>query len=483
MRARRVLGLLLFAARANGEDGWTAAPPMPFATGWATALAFDSKIYVIGGHPDYTALQIYDPSSDGWTTGPPLQYGRSSLAAAAVGSDDLYVAGGYAPASPTTSTSVVERFRASESAWSYVPSMPTHRWGPGAAAAAGQLYVFGGWDGHSQSGVGTVEIYTPATSSWRAAPPMPNGRKHVVTGLFEAAARVLVAGGYTSAGAASADAHWFDVATSAWSAAPPLGAARFFAASETVVGDNALYAVGGMSPTPATTVELYDAAADSWRFGPPLSVPRGCVATAYAGGLLYALGGYDGADYLSSVEAMAVDGPTGSPTVSHAPTGSPVPTPRPTTAAPISAPTPRPTPHPTTAAPISALTPHPTCVAPGARRGIVFGFGANLALALGFGFQLIIVATQIGGYCRRAPRAWAAFVGGCALNVVGFALLAARLDPNRQDVAQCPDQTECNGMGDGPCYCDPCEVARASTPRSSRSCGWRLLPCGEGARS
>ena len=64
-----------------------------------------------------------------------------------------------------------------------------------------------------------------------------------------------------------------------------------------------LYALGGYDGSNRlSSCEVYDAAADRWRAIAPMGSKRGCLAAAVVEGRLYALGGWDRSNFLSSCE-------------------------------------------------------------------------------------------------------------------------------------------------------------------------------------
>jgi hypothetical protein len=98
----------------------------------AAALLFDGKFYVVGGRRRVLALdanEVYDPQTNTW-----------------------------APQAP----------------------LPTPRAGIGVAAVNGELFVFGGetFDPNGGGGEvhGEVEVFSPATNTWRSLSPMPTPR-------------------------------------------------------------------------------------------------------------------------------------------------------------------------------------------------------------------------------------------------------------------------------------------------------------------
>ena len=54
--------------------------------------------------------------------------------------------------------------------------------------------------------------------------------------------------------------------------------------------------------SPLDCVERYNPQTGLWTMVAPMSCPRGGVGIAALGGKLYAVGGHDGTNYLSSVE-------------------------------------------------------------------------------------------------------------------------------------------------------------------------------------
>jgi N-acetylneuraminic acid mutarotase len=83
------------------------------------------------------------------------------------------------------------------------PPLPQARGGMGRAVYLdGEFWIFGGetLDGPGATSLGTydrVDIYSPATNTWRSGPPMPSARH----GIFPLASgsRIYVAGGGTRA--------------------------------------------------------------------------------------------------------------------------------------------------------------------------------------------------------------------------------------------------------------------------------------------
>ena len=88
-----------------------------------------------------------------------------------------------------------------------------------------------------------------------------------------------------------------------WSTVASLSTAReFFAAAE---ADGLVYAIGGFDGSNIlTSVEEYDPETDTWSTVASLSTARRQFAAAEADGLVYAIGGDDGNSTLTSVEEL-----------------------------------------------------------------------------------------------------------------------------------------------------------------------------------
>lgn len=195
------------------KNSWSIGADMPFAAGSAASAVIGGKIYVAGGivgAGTTNRAAVYDPATNKWTELAPMPAGRNHAAAATDGSK-LYVAGGRGPGSgdmnvvangynslqvydPATNT-----WRSSTQSGSGLAPLPQARGGMGKAVfLGGELYMMGGetlnGPGATSSGVyDRVDVYNPATNTWRLAAPMPTARHGIYPVLV--GNRVVVAGG------------------------------------------------------------------------------------------------------------------------------------------------------------------------------------------------------------------------------------------------------------------------------------------------
>jgi N-acetylneuraminic acid mutarotase len=207
-------------------DHWTEGAPMPFAAGSSSSAVIGDQIYVAGGvvGPSATTAQAarYDPATDTWQAIAPMPQGRNHAAAESDGSK-MYVFGGRGPGSGdgnfvANGFDTVQVYDPATDSWessldpgSTLEPLPQARGGMGTAVfAGGEFWVMGG---ETLDGAGAtpdhvydrVDVYNPATNSWRAGPPMPTAR-HGIFPILDGN-RIHLAGGGVEAGDSSSTAH------------------------------------------------------------------------------------------------------------------------------------------------------------------------------------------------------------------------------------------------------------------------------------
>jgi N-acetylneuraminic acid mutarotase len=141
---------------------WTTANAMPTARDHLAAVAFQGRVWALGGRASfvgeqYANVEIYDPATDSWRTGTPLPVGRGGLAATTVG-DRILVFGGEAPLRIFNAT---EMWEVGGQRWIAKEPMPTARHGIGAAVIAGRVYVTAGGTRPGFAPTNINEVYAP----------------------------------------------------------------------------------------------------------------------------------------------------------------------------------------------------------------------------------------------------------------------------------------------------------------------------------
>jgi glucose/arabinose dehydrogenase/N-acetylneuraminic acid mutarotase len=222
--------LYLFGGLGGGSEGkvqifdpytqtWTLGANIPFATGAASTALINGKVYLAGGivgTTTVTSAAVFDPAANSWTSIAPMPQGRNHTAA---GTDGIrfYVFGGRGPGSgdgnfeaegfndtqiynPATNTWV-----SSSDPGSTLAPLPQKRGGMGKAAfLGGEFYVIGGETVPSGTGqvagnvYNRVDVYNPASNSWRLDSVLPTARHGIFPLAYDG--KIFVAGGGIIAG-------------------------------------------------------------------------------------------------------------------------------------------------------------------------------------------------------------------------------------------------------------------------------------------
>ncbi|MET0865216.1 MAG: kelch repeat-containing protein, partial [Nakamurella sp.] len=202
-------------------NSWSIGPDMPFAAGSSSSALIGGRVIVAGGiigQVTTNRVARFDPVARTWTELPAMPQGRNHAAASTDGSR-LFIAGGRGAGSGDNNTvangfdtlqifdPATGSWRSSATAGSGLAPLPQARGGMGKAVFfGGEMYVFGG---ETQNGAGAtsrnvyqrVDIYNPQTGSWRLGTPMLTGR-HGISPVI-VGNRITVAGGGVQAGFSS----------------------------------------------------------------------------------------------------------------------------------------------------------------------------------------------------------------------------------------------------------------------------------------
>jgi N-acetylneuraminic acid mutarotase len=165
------------------NDSWSEVASMLFFHVLTPAVGvFNDKIYVAGGvnggvgNSKQNQVEVYDPVANTWTALQPMRFGRNHCGGAFI-NGKFYVVGGRRRFIAFDTNEVYDP---QTDTWATQAPMPTARAGIGVAAVNGELFVFGGetYDPNGGGGEvhGEVEIFNPATNTWRSLSPMPNPR-------------------------------------------------------------------------------------------------------------------------------------------------------------------------------------------------------------------------------------------------------------------------------------------------------------------
>lgn len=258
------------------------------------------KLLAIGGINGYN-MEMYDPRSNTWS--PFLRMGTRRLQfGVAVMQNKLIIVGGREGLKTLNS---VECFDMTTLNWTTLASMNTHRHGLGVAVLHegpnSPVYAVGGHDGWIY--LNSVERWDPCSRSWSLVAAMCGARS--TCGVVSVRGRLWAVGG-RDGGACLRSVEVYDPATNHWTPAAPMIRRRGGVSVCTTGGY--IYALGGHE-APANSaggrlscVERYDLNTDSWMLLARLSSARDAIGSCVLGDRIVAVGGYDGVQYLCTVE-------------------------------------------------------------------------------------------------------------------------------------------------------------------------------------
>ena len=330
-------------------DRWTERAPLPLPRSHFEPGTFirNGRIVIVGGRSRprgeeaVNLVTEYDPVADRWTALPSLPETRHSPVAAAIPGGMIAGVGGTRTSDPNTrgfyrfsdsipwvpvdplplplgevSGGIIgdRLYLVGQGAkWTLALDLRSGRWEEparhavrpaighhqGAEVWNGRLYLFGGL-GYGQ---GVVQIYDPATESWRLGPAMPFPAGSSATALI--GSQVYLAGGIVGDSTTRLAAR-FDLEREVWTPIAPMPRARNHAAAGT--DGTRLFVFGGRGPGSGDSnvvangfadVQIYDPATDRWTAsgdGPgapaPLPQARGGTGKAvYQDGEFWIFGG------------------------------------------------------------------------------------------------------------------------------------------------------------------------------------------------
>jgi len=176
--------------------------------------------------------------------------------------------------------------------------LPAARQEHGVVAAAGEVYVIGGYNPNVTD---SVQAYDPAKDKWRDVKSFPVKMNHGNAGAIND--KIYVAGYYINGGMSTAttDAYSYDPKSDAWTQISPLPTGSQRAASCVAVDAGLMYVVGGANGGKSVAdAARYDPATDSWEKLPVLPERREHCSAGFIKGVLYVAGGR--ADGITGIE-------------------------------------------------------------------------------------------------------------------------------------------------------------------------------------
>jgi hypothetical protein len=315
----------------SAPGGWAPDAPLPLDLYGGAAAEDGQYVYLAGGYSlsagaSQSTLYRFDPSTNAWVALAPLA-GPTTMASAVYypPTHKIYVFGGENVGTSTVSN-LTQIYDIATNSWTTGAPMPAVRafMASGYNAANGKIYLAGGYDTGSTTAQATTWEYDPASNTWATKAAMPHATGGAASGI--ANGHLIVAGG-RDATSATINLVWdYNIAANTWTAKTSMPAGVNVPGSAAAAGKLWVFGAGnpfapssraalptgaGVSPRTAATASVYDPATDAWSAAPSLPSQRSFVAGVFAGGKLYALGGYNGSTTVKDVAAYTLPTPSG----------------------------------------------------------------------------------------------------------------------------------------------------------------------------
>jgi len=276
------------------ENTWTIKANMPTARCRLALAVVDGKIYAIGGYNGnyLNCVEVYDPVTDTWSAMADMPTSRASFGTAVV-NDRIYILGGSNGTNSYLDNNEV--FDPIKNCWTVQSDLPTARGYLGAAEVNDKIYVIGGkrYNG-STIYLNTVEAYDPIVDSYTLNYSNLSSRSGL--SASELNGIIYAVGGENDVIKKTTEA--FDGNT--WSTLTDMNTARRDFGLISV--DNFLYAIGGYDGSKyLSSIEVFNPETNQWSFKTSMNTPRSKFGIVTVNGRIYVIGGYNGSE-LNSIE-------------------------------------------------------------------------------------------------------------------------------------------------------------------------------------
>ena len=298
------------AKAVDQQSSWTPMTPMLTARGGFGVAVVDGKIYAIGGLTGndlpVSVTEEYNPQTNEWTSKTPMPTPRSGFAIT-VYQNKIYVIGGSVGYGYVGNN---EAYDPVSNTWETKTSMPTPRADLNANLVNDKIYLIGGKKYSSITPffneTNINEVYDPANDSWTTKTPVPTPVQGYASAVFND--KIYLMGGSLQSlsleNTLTTDAtQVFDPKNDTWSLAANLPHSASYGAAETTGGYLAparIYFIGGYSVGKFTgQTQAYNSENNSWSIAEAMPTSRAYLGVAVVNDVLYAIGGFDGTNWLN----------------------------------------------------------------------------------------------------------------------------------------------------------------------------------------
>ncbi|XP_058809482.1 kelch-like protein 10 [Phymastichus coffea] len=251
-------------------------------------------LFAIGGWTKDMAtnyMETYDTRADRWVKVPQVDpFGPRAHHGSAVIGDNIYVVGGFDGHSFFNSC---RRFNVVTKIWREVAPMNFRRCYVSVTVLNDLVYAMGGFDGLHR--LSSAERYDYRRNQWSLIAPMRYQRSDGDCTTLDG--KIYVAGGCNSAGELLNTAEYYDPRTNQWTLIAPMRSRR--CSLRCIAYHGSVYAIGGYNGISSVTVaERYDPKNNMWIRTPDMYTPRRNFALEVIDDRIFAIGGF--ANYSTS---------------------------------------------------------------------------------------------------------------------------------------------------------------------------------------
>jgi N-acetylneuraminic acid mutarotase len=283
--------------------------PQPVASVQVVPVAVPASSHLVAGHLAQFRAILYD-GNGAILSGRAVAWQSSAPGVATVDVNGLVTA---VDVGTVTITATSEFLSGTvtltvDPAWSTGAPLLTARRSHSVVAFNGGVYAIGGYN--NGNFLASVEAYDATHDVWQSKTPMQFARMQTAVSVDNN--KMYVAGGFNQAFAGGANTpdgtlatlEIYNAATDTWTTAASMQTPRRCPSSAVINGK--FYVVGGANTgnaTPVADLEMYDPALGSWVYKTPMPTARFCAGSAVINGLLYVVGGFsNGPNSLTNVE-------------------------------------------------------------------------------------------------------------------------------------------------------------------------------------
>jgi len=295
---------------ADSQASWSLLSPMPTPRGGLGLAVAGGKIYAIGGvtedNKPVSITEEYNPATNQWTNKMSMPTARSAFAIS-VYQGKIYVIGGTVGNNGYVGNNEV--YDPATNTWQTKASMPTPRSDLSANIVDNKIYLIGGKRYSSASpfyGETNInEVYDPTSDTWTTKSPIPIAVEGYGSAAIDSKIYILGGSRYLSSSGSStsiSNNQVYDAQNDNWTSAAVLPEGASYGATATTEGFMApilTYFIGGLiDGQNSGETQIFNSTDNSWVSGDPMPTPRAYFGLAVLNDVLYAIGGFDGQEWL-----------------------------------------------------------------------------------------------------------------------------------------------------------------------------------------